>query len=343
MYQSMREVILDQHNQIQHSQDINKDVAVVLPADGFDSMILAGMGGSGHPGDLINALGVSKLPLFVHRNYDLPLEYLNQMGLKKPLVITSSYSGNTEESLTAYKEAKENNIPILASAAGGQLEEWAAADNIPFCKIDFTGMQPRHTLFAAFTGIYTALKNSDLASDITEDLTRVTQVLETITPTLETLGQDLASKIKNKTPVYNSGDNLGFAAKNFKIQTNENAKYPAFWNTFPELNHNELVGFSALQEANNPNEFIGVILRDDTDHPRVKARIDVTASLYKQWGVDVEQVNIPGKTKLEKIFYAVTLGLWTTMSLAESYGIDPVPVHGVEDFKAKLKQVAGDI
>lgn len=336
----MREVILTSHEQISRSLEVNKNIKI---QGEFDSIVLAGMGGSGHPGDLLNALGIAKVPVYVHRNYDLPTAYLSHLGLKKPLVIASSYSGNTEESISSYAAAKQAGLSTFVSSSGGKLAELAKQDNAPFIKIDFPDMQPRHTLFAAFTGIYTALKNSGLAENIDEDLQRVEKVLSEKAPSLEEPGKMLAKKIKNKTPVFTSTDTLGFAAKNFKIQTNENAKYPAFWNTFPELNHNELLGFSKLEESNIPNQFFVLVLRDSADHPRNKARIDVTSELYRSWGVDVEHIAITGQTLLEKLFTAVILGLWTTYHLALLCNVDPIPVDGVESFKAKLKEVAGEV
>jgi glucose/mannose-6-phosphate isomerase len=334
----MRDVILSAPEQIPHSLAVNKDVRV---EGTFDSIILAGMGGSGHPGDLINALGLSTVPLYVHRNYDLPLEYLAHIGLSKPLVIASSYSGNTEEALSAYEAAKGSGHPVLASASGGTLEELSQRDGTPLAKIDYPEMQPRHTLFAAFVGITTALKNSGLAEDISDELAQVTAVLKNITPTLEDPAKKLAQKIGGRVPVFCSSDNLGFATKNFKIQTNENAKYPAFWSMLPELNHNELVGFSKLAETNNPNRFFVLMIRDPADHPRNRARMDVTTDLYRQWGVPVEEFVAEGQSLLEKLFTTVTFGLWTTYFLALEHNIDPVPVEGVENFKAKLKEGGG--
>lgn len=338
----MRNVILNQAEQITRSLEVNKDVKVDPPAGGFDSMVLAGMGGSGHPGDLLNALGITTKPLYVHRNYGLPLQYLRNMGFTDTLVITSSYSGNTEESLTAYDTARANDLPILASAAGGQLKEHADRDGVPFCTIDYPGRQPRHTLLAAFTGIYAALRNSGLVQNSDDELTRVATVLKQKTSELEAPAQQMARNIFGTTPVFIASDNLGFAAKNCKIQTNENSKYPAFWNVFPELNHNELVGFSQVHEASNPNAFTAVFLHDPADHPRNQARIQVTAELYQQWGVAVEHFEAQGDSLLEKLFYTITFGFWLTYFLALEQNVDPVPVHGVEAFKAKLKAVAGD-
>lgn len=339
MSHDMRKIILNQNGQIIHSLAVNQKVKLKQK---FDSIILAGLGGSGHPGDLLNALGITKVPLYVHRNYDLPLGYLKQLGLTKPLVLVSSYSGNTEEAISAYQLARQKKLPLLVSSAGGRLAAWAKRDQVPHIKIAFPDMQPRHTLFAAFTGIARALINCDLADDISDDLVRVASVLTKVTPGLEEPAKNIAAKINGRIPVYYATDNLGFAVKNLKIQTNENAKYPAFWHTFPELNHNELIGFSQLAAAKNSNLFFALMLRDAADHPRNSARIEVTTELYRQWGVSVEHVSVKGETALEKIFFAVTFGLWLTYHLANLNNLDPVTVAGVEDFKKRLAEIAGE-
>lgn len=330
----MRDVILNSPDQIRHSIEVNKDVRI---KGEFDSIVLAGMGGSGHPGDLLNALGLTTLPLTVHRSYGLPHIY----G-KKPLVIASSYSGNTEESITAYQSAKQKGYGLAVNTAGGKLEEYAKQDSAPLIKIGYPGMQPRHTLNASFTGLATALANSQLAEDVSDDLLRIANVLEETIPTLESAGKELAQKLKNNIPVFTSSNALAFAAKNFKIQANENAKTPAFWNEFPELNHNEMVGFSCPTEDYS-GKFHVVILRDADDNPRTRARMDVTKELYESWGVAVTEFPVEGETLAEKIFHAVSFGLWTTYYLALEYGTDPVPVAGVENFKKKLEDIAGTV
>lgn len=331
----MRNVILNQAEQITHSLAINKDVRV---EGKFDQIVLAGMGGSGHPGDLINSLRLTKAPLTVHRNYGLPKIY----G-KKPLIIPSSYSGNTEEALSAYQEAQNEGYTLMVNTAGGTLAEWCQRDGTPLVKIDFPGMQPRHTLLASFTGLAAALQNSGLAEDITADLTRVADVLEKDLPGLEEPSQELAQKIAGTVPIITASQTLAFAAQNFKIQINENSKTPAFWNTFPELNHNEMVGFSQIAKVLPNDKFHVLIIRDNDDHPRVKARMDVTAELYAQWGLAVSNHTVTGQTLFEKIAHAVGLGMWTSYYLALAYKVDPMPVAGVENFKARLKEVAGEI
>jgi glucose/mannose-6-phosphate isomerase len=331
---SMRDVILASPEQITHSLEVNKKVKV---KGKVDSMIMSCIGGSGHPGDLLNALHLPTVPLIVHRGYNLP-----KFFGKKPLVITSSYSGNTEEPLTGYMAARKAGYPILANTSGGKILDWATRDGVPVTSIDFPDMQPRHTLYASFVGLATALANSNLSKDVSKDLKRVAKVLEKKIPQLEKPAKELAARLKNKVPMYYASLELAFAAKNFKIQTNENAKTPAFWSDFPELNHNEMVGFSNPTKGYS-GKFHVVMLRNTDDHPRTKIRMDVTADLYKKWGVEVTNFQVEGTTNLEKIFYAVAFGMWTTMYLAEEYGIDPVPVAGVEEFKSNLEKIAGKV
>lgn len=327
MYEEMRDVILKQGDQIRHSLDVNKDAKV---KGDFDSIVLAGMGGSGHPGDLLNALHITNIPLTVHRGYSLP-----HIFGKKPLTIVSSYSGNTEEALSAYEEAKKAGNSILANTSGGKLLQWAKQDNVPVSLIDYPGMQPRHTLFASFTGLAAALANSNLAQDISDNLKKSADMIDAEVAGLEAPAKALADTLKGKTPVFYASDVMGFAAKNMKIQTNENAKTPAFWNEFPEFNHNEMVGMTNPQAV-----FHAIFLRTANDHPQVQVRMDVTKQMYEKWGVNVTEVAVKGETLLEQISYAVVFGLWLTYHLALNYNTDPVPVNGIEEFKKKLQELS---
>lgn len=326
MHEEMREIILHQGDQIRHSLEVNKDVQVT---GNFDSILLAGMGGSGHPGDLLNALHLTTAPLTVHRSYDLP-----RIFGKNPLTIISSYSGNTEEALSAYQDAKKENKPILANTSGGTLLDWAKQDNIPISLIDYPGMQPRHTLFASFTGLAHALANSGLAKDISQDLLMAADMIDSVVTATEAPAKALADSLIKTTPVFYSSDTLAFGAKNTKIQTNENAKTAAFWNEFPEMNHNEMVGMTNPQA-----DFHAVFFASDTDHKQVKLRMQVTKHMYEHWGVPVTQVPVLGSSTLEQLSYIVIFGLWMTYHLALNYNVDPIPVQGVEDFKKKLAEL----
>lgn len=326
MHEEMRDIILKQADQIRHSLEVNKNVSV---QGEFDSIVLAGMGGSGHPGDLLNALHLTTVPLTVHRSYSLP-----HIFGKNPLTVISSYSGNTEEALSAYEDAKKAGKPMLVNTAGGKLLEWAKRDSVPFSLIDYVGMQPRHTLFASFTGLAVALANSNLAQDISKELLAVADMIDRVVANTESPAKQLADMLVKKTPVFYASDTLAFGAKNTKIQTNENSKTAAFWNEFPEMNHNEMVGMTNPQAA-----FHGVFFASKTDHKQVKLRMQVTKDMYEAWGVSTTEVPVEGASPLEQLSYIVVFGLWTTYHLALNYNVDPIPVQGVEDFKKKLAQL----
>lgn len=326
MHEEMRDIILHQGDQIRHSLEVNKNIAI---EGDFDSILLAGMGGSGHPGDLLNALHLTTVPLTVHRSYDLP-----RIFGKNPLTVISSYSGNTEEALSAYQDAKKEHKKILANTSGGKLLDWAKQDAVPVSLIDYPGMQPRHTLFASFTGLALALANSGLAKDISSELSQTADMIDSVVAETEAPAKALADSLVKKTPVFYASDTLAFGAKNTKIQTNENAKTAAFWNEFPEMNHNEMVGMTQPQAA-----FHAVFFASDTDHKQVKLRMQVTKDMYEAWGVPVTTIPVIGSSALEQLSYIVVFGLWTTYHLARNYGVDPIPVKGVEDFKKKLAEL----
>jgi glucose/mannose-6-phosphate isomerase len=147
----------------------------------------------------------------------------------------------------------------------------------------------------------------------------------------ETMGQALAKKLIGTTPVIYSTVRYKSVAMIWKIKINENAKTPAFWNFFPELNHNEMVGFTLPQA-----KFTVVMLRDSDDHPKNKKRFEVTAGLLQEKGVAVEIVEMPGETVFEKMFGSILIADFTSYYLALEYGQDPTPVNMVEQLKKML-------
>jgi glucose/mannose-6-phosphate isomerase len=283
------------------------------------------MGGSALPGDFLIAhlkeKGI-KLPIYISRDYSLPYE-----TDENSLVFISSYSGNTEESVACFKEALEKKLAIVAFAEGGKVEEMAKENNIPLVKykIDFENFQPRYAVSYAFVAMNEVLTNLGISDRI--------ETLPKIDPrSSEVYGKTLAKKAKNKIPIIYSSERFGFMSKTWKIKINENSKAAAFWNVFPALNHNEMVGFSFPK-----HEYCVFILKDNADHPSVQKRMDLTAELYRDRGIEVEMIDIQGETFLEKVLNTSILGDWISYYLALEYGVDPNPVDMVEEFKLKLK------
>jgi glucose/mannose-6-phosphate isomerase len=149
---------------------------------------------------------------------------------------------------------------------------------------------------------------------------------------LENQGKNLAQKLTNKIPIIYASDKFKDIAKIWKIKFNENSKTQAFWNYFPELNHNEMVGFTNLQ-----GNFHIIILKDKEDHPRIQKRMAIITDLLKKKGIEVATIDVLGEDLLTKIFSTLMLGDWASYYLALEYGIDPTPVEIVEDFKKKME------
>ena len=324
---NMRKIILDFPKQFRVGFESAKNVKV--PGN-FDKVLICGMGGSALPADILKMwLSAYKiaLPLEVRRNYGLPHRIDN-----KYLIICISYSGNTEETLYAFKEALRKKLPLAAITTGGKLAKLCQKYKIPSAVIP-AGFQPRMALGFQFTALMKILSNCKIVENNLEDIPTLEKNLEP--KKLENQGKKLAKKLKNKIPIIYTSDKLKSLARIWKIKFNENSKTPAFYNYFPELNHNEMIGYEG-QPALNTNQRV-IILRDPADYPRNLKRMKLTAEILKKKGVGVDIVELKGKDILYKIFSNILLGDWASYYLALEYGIDPTPVKINEEFKKKMK------
>lgn len=303
---------------------------VPLPAESVDAVVVAGMGGSWMAAQLVRDTGLAAVPLFIHRSYGLPGSLRGTS-----LVIASSYSGNTEETLSAYDAARSAGHPIVGIAAGGELERRCAADGVPFIRIpaDPPTMQPRcATLYGVGILTETLARLSLTASDARERIRSLNGFLAASMAAARTRGEALAPAFTACTPVIYASDAYATVARIWKIKVNENAKTPAFWNVFPELNHNEFVGWASSRDP-----FHLLMLRDPEDHPRILQRMEITTALLRTIGVPATMVPIEGGTRLEKMFSTLLMGDWFSYRLALELGVDPSPVTMVEDLKKRLK------
>ena len=190
------------------------------------------------------------------------------------------------------------------------------------------GIEEKHRIMAGVDLMKELLINCQLVEFDVSGLKRTAECLEKRIQNYESHGKRLAKKLKGKTPIIYSSTYFKSLANIWKIKINENAKTPAFWNYFPELNHNEMVGFTLPQA-----DFFFLMLKDDKDHPQNKKRFSVMKKMMKKQGMSSEIIAIEGKDLFEKVFATLALGDWTSYYLALEYGIDPTPVEMVEKFK----------
>jgi glucose/mannose-6-phosphate isomerase len=301
---------------------------------GITSIVLAGMGGSAQPGEFINTWLGSRLPVpfIIVRDYALPAH----VGAGS-LVIVSSYSGNTEETLATFAEAKERGARMAVLAGGGKLLELAKQEKLPYFELP-KALQPRMGVLYAVRALAQLFETAGLADGLLDDLAEAGKWLAGevgdwagTVPTEKNVAKQIANDIVGHACVVYAGPTLAFAAMKLKIAFNENAKNIAFYNMFPELNHNEFIGWLHPERSG-----LKVIeLTSDLDHPQVKKRIEVTNRLLSSAFSPIV-VKAKGEGQLKQLVWTIVLGEYIATYLALLNGIDPAPVDLVEKLKVEL-------
>jgi glucose/mannose-6-phosphate isomerase len=297
-----------------------------------ENIIVCGMGGSALPGDMLVTL--RPLDVFTHKSYGLPPQAGNES-----LIICISYSGNTEETLSAFSEAQKRKLPTIAITTGGKLAKLSKRNRVPVAIVPPPYIPPRLALGVQFAALLKVLANHNLLDkNLIEELLKVGRNMKT--EKIEAQGERLAKKIYQRIPIIYTPKRFREVGLIWKNSLNETAKILAVSNYFPELNHNETVGFWKINERQISNkELLVIVLRDSEDHPRVLKQIEITKGIIEKEGVEVLFVNIKGKNLLEKIFSTIILGFWTSFWLAIDYEVDPTPVKTIVELKKRLKRV----
>lgn len=293
----------------------------------FDKFIVCGMGGSHLAADLLK-VRKPKLDSVVYSDYGLPP--LEDEELRTRLIIISSYSGNTEESIDVFYKALEKKLPLAAISMGGKVLEIAKKYNVPYVQIPDTDIEPRLGLGFSIRGTIKLMGK--------EEMLQETKVLanELDVSLSQKEGEELAKILENKIPViYSSRRNCGIAY-NWKIKFGETAKIPAFYNVVPELNHNEMNGFDVRKKTRAlSKDFYFLFLEDAEDHPRIKIRMNVLKKLYEERGLAVLVKELKGTSVWHKIFSSLLMADWASYALAKHYNV-PTECVLVEEFKKLL-------
>ncbi|MGK2848653.1 MAG: bifunctional phosphoglucose/phosphomannose isomerase [Minisyncoccota bacterium] len=329
------QMLVDSPDQLGVGLALAKDIRV---SGTFTSVMISGMGGSALPGnilriylnDLFRTEAPTQQPLAIYQNrfYTLPPE-----GYHECLNFICSYSGNTEETVASFTEALAHGLPCIGISSGGKIEEMCQTNNVPHIKLPlpYPDFQPRVGTGYFFGALFQVLVNQGLVPNTTAQLLVEAEQLKSQLSIIEEQGKALSQKLVGKTPVIYATPKYKSVAMVWKIKLNENAKTPAFWNFFPELNHNEMVGFTLPQA-----KFIVLMLRDRDDDPRNLRRFAMTAELLRTQGVEVEILDMDGESVYTKVFMSILLSDFTSYHLALEYGQDPTPVALVEALKKLL-------
>jgi len=335
----MRELIASFPDHIEAADRAVENLFLPQAAGKNSSIMITGLGGSAIGGDLARAVtgNAIKLPLSINRDYDLP-SFVNA----STLVIACSYSGNTEETLSVYAQAKAAGADVVCITSGGLLAELAERDSFPVVQLS-GGLPPRAALGYALTTLLGVLRAKGIIPDMSDDIKESVALLRTLreqysygTPAEVNPAKILAADLYKKiVVVYGSNAIMDAAAYRWRSQIAENAKNLAFHHVLPEMNHNELVGWLRPETALKD---VGVVfLRDPEDHPQVRKRFDLTREVIEGKAGVVREIQSEGNSRLARILSIVYLGDFTSLYMAYLNRLDPTPVTVIDVFKNKLK------
>ena len=306
----------------------------------FQNILFAGMGGSAIGGDLVRSLLEEEVPfpIFVNRAYHLPA-FVNS----KSLVFAISYSGNTEETLAAYQAARQKKARLITISSGGKLRKLAEQDNVPHILLP-SGLPPRAALgylfFAPYLVLRRLLRFPLKRSEFQEMLRTLNRLRESEIGPDVPLSRNPAKKIAarlygNLPAIHGSVQHVDTVVMRWRTQLAENSKQLSWIHFYPELNHNEIVGWQEPKSLFK--HLVILLLRDVGDHKRIQRRMMITQSLIqREAGVDTLEVRSSGRGLLARLFSLIYVGDFVSFYLAMLNRVDPTPVERIERLKRKL-------
>jgi len=306
----------------------------------INKIVIVGMGGSAIGGDLLKAV-IGSTPgilIYTHREYDLP-EFVDE----KTLVVASSYSGNTEETLSAFGQSFKKPCKKLVITTGGRLIEMARQNDIPAFIIDQVS-PPRAALGYSVLPMLAFMQNLRLVRNKTREVESIIATLEKLedrwsdtSPTAKNQAKKLSLTLYGKIAVIYGAGILADVARRWKTQINENSKSWAFFEILPELNHNAVLGYSYPDDIRD--KIFIILLRCPSLHHRTLIRYEITAELLDRKNIPYQYIDSGGTNPIKHVMSLVLLGDWVSYYLSILYGIDPSPVPEIDLLKKRLSEI----
>ena len=300
-----------------------------------DHVLVLGMGGSGIGGRFLAGLlsDTAEVPVASCHDYQIP-----SWVSPKTVVIACSYSGNTEETLAALAQAIQKGAQVRALTSGGQLGAMASEHNWPVLTVP-GGHPPRSQFGWAVTGLlhhFSALGHAPAdAHNVLADVQASADALRANREAVVALADKWAGLLVDKTPMLYGDAALEPVLIRWRQQLNENAKRLCNHHVFPEMNHNELVGWESGDDS-----IAALFLHTHEDHPRTAERMRLCKAIFSEAGASVEEVHAVGQTRLQRWMYLVHLGDWLSLLMAEKTGVDPVDIRHIDYLKGELAKMA---
>ncbi len=331
--QNQFDVLINSYRQIEFAWN-NEFKLETIEKGKVNSIVLSGLGGSAISGDLVQNFLKDDLhiPFVVNRNYSLPA-FANE----STLVIVSSYSGNTEETVSVLKEALQKKFQIICITTGGKVAELAHENNLPVVKLQ-KGFQPRYALglsFFSLIRIFQELNFIDKQDSFVKKIISLWKTKGTEYSNENNKASDFAQKMIGFIPViYSASDFTSAAGYRLKSQFNENSKMHAFHNSFPEMNHNEIIGWETFSEDNFSAKVINIF--DEDYHPQVKKRFEIINTLLQEKKIDSLTLKSSEENFKIRLLDLIFLCDWITYYASIFRGNDPSEINYINYLKENL-------
>ena len=328
----MLEHVLNLGNQLKTDLETSKGFTSV----DYDKILIVGMGGSGVAGDVLKLIlnQHTNINVEVRKTYNLSKTHI----ATRPFCLFISYSGNTEETVSAAKDAIYENLEWAVISSGGELLELATKYNKNFVKVP-EGLQPRAAFGLMTKAVINFLpnQNKELFINACEEAGNyLNNLMEDDSSQVFKISENIASQIGSKTAVIYAGSELTYlVAQRWKTQINENSKSKAYVGFMPEVHHNEILSWEADQEGSK-NNFILILLRGD-DHKKIDNRFEFTKELIGSKVDTIDVRNISTENLIKDLFHLVLIGDLVSVNLADHLKTDPFNIDAIENLKKKLK------
>jgi len=338
----MLRLISEFPEQCRKAYDIGKDSDVSKPDYRVSNIVFAGVGGSSIGADIVKLYlqRELKMPVIVPRNYTLP----DFVG-KDTLLFCSSYSGNTEETLSSFEDALKRGARIITIGSGGRLKELSIKNGLKHIEVP-SGFPPRAAVGYMSISVLSVLAKMGFIKDKGAEVAQVWSALKELrdkeigidVASDKNISKQLAGAVFGKFCVmYGTSDTTEVVATRWRSQFAENSKALASSHVFPEMNHNEIVGWEFPKET--LKDFKVIMLRDKDDHPRTKNRIDISRTIIERSGARILEVERKGSRFLARLFSLIYIGDFVSFYLAILNGVDPTPVKQVDYLKAQMAKI----
>lgn len=328
----MNELIERFMDQLEEGLQIGRNASIRPASPDITHIYVAGLGGSGIGADFVASYvqNECKLPFLVRKGYSVPAF----VG-PKTLAIASSYSGNTEETLISYAQIKAQGARLLCVASGGKIIEAAKADGNDFIQVPGNWPSPRACLGYSVTAQLAALQHLGYISDrCLNEIEGAIGLLRKEASDIREQAKSIAQKLHHKIPVIYIEDRMEPVAVRLRQQINENSKALCWHHVIPEMNHNELVGWT---EENK--DLVVLYLRNDDDYARNAVRMDINKKIIGKYAGEIIEVYSKGANLIEKSLYLVHLGDWISWELSVLRNVDALEVNVIDYLKGELAKV----